>query len=134
LIFETALSADSHAELNSPGSKGRIGGGYGGFFWRFPACDNVEVFTSAARGEDEVHGSVAPWVAWSADFAAGPGVSGRPPIVIRRRTRPRLGIPGSYESAAIRASGRRWPGIVPSCSRLVKSFDVASMWRSRMAD
>jgi predicted dehydrogenase len=83
LIFQTALSADSHAELNSPGSKGRIGGGYGGFFWRFPACDNAKVFTSAARGEDEVHGSVAPWVAWSADFAAGPGVSGAATIVIR---------------------------------------------------
>ena len=83
LIFETALSADSHAELNSPGSKGRIGGGYGGFFWRFPACGNVEVFTATARGEDEVHGSVAPWVAWSADFAAGPGVSGPATIVIR---------------------------------------------------
>ena len=83
LTFETALSADSHAELNSPGSKGRIGGGYGGFFWRFPACEDVEVFTSAARGEDEVHGSVAPWVAWSADFAAGPGVSGPATIVIR---------------------------------------------------
>jgi Family of unknown function (DUF6807) len=41
------------------------------------------VFTSAARGEDEVHGSVAPWVAWSADFAAGPGVSGAATIVIR---------------------------------------------------
>jgi len=83
LIFETALSADSHAKLNSPGSKGRIGGGYGGFFWRFPACGNVEVFTATARGEDEVHGSVAPWVAWSADFAAGPGVSGPATIVIR---------------------------------------------------
>jgi predicted dehydrogenase len=82
LIFESRLRADAGAELNSPGSKGRVGGGYGGFFWRFPACDNVEVFTDQARGEDEVHGSVASWVAWSADFAAGPGASGPATIVI----------------------------------------------------
>jgi Methane oxygenase PmoA len=82
LIFDSLLRADSGVELNSPGSKGRAGGGYGGFFWRFPFCDNVEVFTGQNRGEDEVHGSVAPWVAWVADFAAGPGVSGPATIVI----------------------------------------------------
>jgi predicted dehydrogenase len=82
LIFESRLHADADAQLNSPGSKGRIGGGYGGFFWRFPACDNVEVFTAEARGEDEVHGSLGPWLAWSADFAAGPGISGPATIVI----------------------------------------------------
>lgn len=82
LIFESRLRADSDAQLGSPGSKGRIGGGYGGFFWRFPACDKVEVFAAAARGEDEVHGSVGSWLAWSADFAAGPGISGPATIVI----------------------------------------------------
>jgi predicted dehydrogenase len=82
LIFESRLRADTGAEINSSGSKGRVGAGYGGFFWRFPACENVEVFTAQARGEDEVHGSVAPWVAWVADFAAGPGVSGPATLVI----------------------------------------------------
>jgi predicted dehydrogenase len=82
LIFDSRVRADSGAELNSPGSKGRVGGGYGGFFWRFPACDNVEVFTAQGRGEEEVHGGVAPWVAWVADFAAGPGISGPATIVI----------------------------------------------------
>jgi predicted dehydrogenase len=82
LIFDSQLRTDVGAQLGSPGSKGRIGGGYGGFFWRFPACDNVDVFTAVARGEDEVHGSLAPWLAWSADFAAGPGISGPATIVI----------------------------------------------------
>jgi hypothetical protein len=82
LIFESRLHSDAGAELNSPGSKGRVGAGYGGFFWRFPACEEVEVFTAEARGEDEVHGSLAPWLAWSADFAAGPGISGPATIVI----------------------------------------------------
>ena len=102
------------AELGSPGSKGRIGGGYGGFFWRFPACDNVEVFTAEATGEEKSTGSVAPWIGWSADFAAGPGISGPATIVIASpdalaargalvRTRPQT----------IQASVRRSPGIVP---------------------
>ena len=82
LIFESRLHSDAGAELNSPGSKGRVGAGYGGFFWRFPACEDVGVFTAAARGEDEVNGSLAPWLAWSADFAAGPGISGPATIVI----------------------------------------------------
>jgi hypothetical protein len=29
-----------------------------------------------------VHGSVAPWVAWSADFGAGPGASGPATIIV----------------------------------------------------
>ena len=82
LIFESQLRADTGARSASPGSKGRLGAGYGGFFWRFPACDNVEVYTAETRGEDEVHGSAAPWIAWSADFTAGPGLGGPATIVI----------------------------------------------------
>ena len=82
LTFVSSLTADDRVELGSPGSKGRAGGGYGGFFWRFPACEDVDVFTPAASGEQGVHGTVAPWVAWSADFAAGPGVSGPATIVV----------------------------------------------------
>ena len=82
LSFRTSLHSERGATLGSPGSKGRVGGGYGGFFWRFPACEAVEVFTAAASGETAVHGSVAPWVAWSADFLAGPGISGPATVVI----------------------------------------------------
>ena len=129
LNFETALSADSHAELNSPGSKGRIGGGYGGFFWRFPACGNVEVFTAVARGEDEVHGSVAPWVAWSADFAAGPGVSGPATIVIRAPDAAAAGEPWfvrvlSYPGVGSALAWDR-PVSLPAGGVLRRRFDVA---------
>jgi predicted dehydrogenase len=82
LTFESSLHADSGAEINSSGSKGRTGAGYGGFFWRFPACENVEVFTAEAAGEERVHGSVAPWAAWCADFFAGPGISGPATIIL----------------------------------------------------
>jgi predicted dehydrogenase len=130
LVFESQLRADAGAELNSPGSKGRIGGGYGGFFWRFPACENVEVFTDEARGEDEVHGSLAPWIAWSADFAAGPGTSGPATIVIaspdaaaagepwfvRVSSYPGLGSALAWDRPAILAPGavlqRRFDGVI----------------------
>jgi predicted dehydrogenase len=129
LTFDTALSADSHVELNSPGSKGRIGGGYGGFFWRFPACDDVEVFTTEARGEDEVHGSVAPWVAWSADFAAGPGVSGPATIVIRAPDASAAGEPwfvrvSSYPGLGSALAWDR-PKVLPAGQVLRRCFDVA---------
>ncbi|YAK88011.1 DUF6807 family protein [Paenarthrobacter nitroguajacolicus] len=57
--------------LGSPGSNGRAQGGYGGFFWRLPKVGDATIWTPDARGEDAVHGSVAPWLAWSGTFDAG---------------------------------------------------------------
>ena len=129
LIFESQLRAEASAELASPGSKGRPRSGYGGFFWRFPACENVEVYTAQARGEDEVHGSVAPWIAWSADFAAGPGLAGPATIVIaaseaaksaepwfvRVRNYPGIGSALAWDSTTV----------LPPGSVLSRRFDVA---------
>jgi hypothetical protein len=129
LIFESQLRADTGATLASPGSKGRLGAGYGGFFWRFPACDNVEVYTAETRGEDEVHGSAAPWIAWSADFTAGPGLGGPATIVIaapssataaepwfvRVRDYPGIGSALAWDS----------PTVLPPGAELSRRFDVA---------
>ena len=82
LRFTTVLTAEHPVELGSPGSKGRIAGGYGGFFWRFPYCEKVDVFTPTASGEADVHGSLAPWVAWSAEFFAGPRSCGPATVVV----------------------------------------------------
>lgn len=82
LSFESTLSAEVPIEIGSPGSKGREAAGYGGFFWRFPSCADVDVCTAQARGEAAVNGSVAPWVAWTGDFLAGPGVCGPATIVV----------------------------------------------------
>jgi Family of unknown function (DUF6807) len=129
LVFESSLRADAGAQLGSPGSKGRVGGGYGGFFWRFPACNNVEVFTDHARGEVDVHGTDAPWVAWSADFTAGPGTSGPATIVIA--------APGAAEAgepwfARVRdypgiGSALAWdrPAVLAPGAVLHRRFDVA---------
>jgi predicted dehydrogenase len=129
LIFESKLRTDAGAQLGSPGSKGRIGGGYGGFFWRFPACDNVEVFTAEAGGEDDVHGSVAPWLAWSADFAAGPGISGPATIVIAGPEAAAAGEPWfvrvhSYPGVG---SALAWdqPKVLAPGEVLQRRFDVA---------
>lgn len=68
----TTLRAESTpVELGSPASNGRIGGGYGGFTWRFPSASDVDVRTGRAAGEDAVHGTVAPWLAFSALFGDG---------------------------------------------------------------
>jgi hypothetical protein len=64
LDFEFTLTppGGEPVKLGSPGSNGREGGGYGGFFWRLPPVDELDVCTPHARGELAVHGSVAPWL------------------------------------------------------------------------
>ncbi|PBC55867.1 MULTISPECIES: DUF6807 domain-containing protein [Rhodococcus] len=68
----TALTntADRPVRLGSPATNGRVGAGYGGLFWRLPhPAGDVGVSTARAEGERGVHGSVAPWIAWT-DHAA----------------------------------------------------------------
>ena len=129
LMFESRLRADAEAQLNSPGSRGRIGGGYGGFFWRFPACDNVEVFTAEARGEDEVQGSLGPWLAWSANFAAGPGISGPATVVITASDAAEAGEPWFVRVREYPAVGSAlaWdrPASLAAGGVLRRRFDVA---------
>lgn len=73
LSFELSPSTDRAVMLGGPGSNGRVGGGYGGLAWRLPACGDVDVRTPSARGEEAVHGTIAPWLAWSAAFAGPTG-------------------------------------------------------------
>ncbi|MFC7343549.1 PmoA family protein [Saccharopolyspora griseoalba] len=69
--WELALSStlgnatEREIELGSPATNGRTGAGYGGLFWRLPPAVAPRVFTAAASGERAVHGSVAPWLAWT---------------------------------------------------------------------
>lgn len=50
--------------LGSPGSHGRRGAGYGGFFWRFAPGDRIEVHSRDASGEEALNGSRTPWLLW----------------------------------------------------------------------
>lgn len=67
----TLRAGDESVELGSPGTHGRTRGGYGGFAWRFPTAREVEVRTANASGEDATHGTVSPWIAFSARFPGG---------------------------------------------------------------
>lgn len=71
LDFALSPAGDRPVSLGSPGSNGRFEGGYGGFFWRLPACGDAAVWTPAGAGESEVHGSVTPWLAWAGTFDSG---------------------------------------------------------------
>lgn len=71
LRFELRPSA-SPVTLESPGSRGRSGAGYGGFFWRFAPCARVSVHTPDGSGEEAANGSRAPWLLWTADFGGAP--------------------------------------------------------------
>jgi hypothetical protein len=67
LELSTSLRNATAAELRlgSPATHGRAGAGYGGLFWRLPAAEDARITAAHAEGEDAVHGSVAPWVAYS---------------------------------------------------------------------
>ena len=91
--------------------------------------DNVLVFTAEARGEEGVHGSLAPWVAWSADFAAGPGISGPATIVIAAPDAAAAGEPwfvrvGDYPGLGSALAWDR-PAILAPGAVLQRRFDVA---------
>lgn len=69
LSFTLTPAGAESVSLGSPGSNGREAGGYGGFFWRLPAVEHSVIRTESATGEADVHGSRAPWLAWSGHFA-----------------------------------------------------------------
>jgi hypothetical protein len=62
LAFSLSVAGAEPVRLGSPGSHGRAGGGYGGFFWRLPPVDELQVRTPDATGEADVHGRVAAWL------------------------------------------------------------------------
>lgn len=78
LDFALSPAGGQPVSLGSPGSNGRHEGGYGGFFWRLPACEAATVWTPTGSGESEAHGSVTPWLAWAGKFDGGAPDAGGP--------------------------------------------------------
>jgi hypothetical protein len=72
LELRTTLTnaAGGAVRLGSPATNGRVGAGYGGFFWRLPPAQEPAVRTRGAAGEGDVHGSRSQWLAWT-DRGAG---------------------------------------------------------------
>jgi hypothetical protein len=67
LEFDVTLSAPGSRPvvLGSPGSNGRADAGYGGFFWRLPRTDAMAVRSSRGLTGEQVHGTIADWLAVS---------------------------------------------------------------------
>jgi hypothetical protein len=101
LRMTTSLTnaTDRPVRLGSPATNGRPGAGYGGLFWRMAPGGRPRVFAEAGSGEDAVHGSAAPWVAWAdegLDFtivlSAGDDVTPVDPWFVRVREYPGVGL------------------------------------------
>ncbi|GAB3183123.1 hypothetical protein GCM10027060_17400 [Nesterenkonia halophila] len=73
LSFALTSAVERTVMLGSPGSNGRVGGGYGGFFWRLPAVEDATICTAEAEGEEAVHGSVTDWLMYSGRFGSEHG-------------------------------------------------------------
>ncbi|WP_243738226.1 DUF6807 family protein [Cellulomonas shaoxiangyii] len=65
LRWSSTLHAE-HGELRieSPATNGRPQAGYGGLFWRLAAADTTSVLGEGLAGEQAVHGSRSPWLAF----------------------------------------------------------------------
>lgn len=92
LAIRTQLTnaTDRPLTVSSPVAKGRVGAGYGGFFWRGPAASGAAVLSPAGTGVENAHGRTAPWVAvtdgsWSVLFLPGDEVTARDKWFVRAR-------------------------------------------------
>jgi hypothetical protein len=97
--------------LGSPGSNGRAGAGYGGFFCRAAASAGpLRVLTAQAEGEDAVHGRPSEWLIlggdepgtgrpWSLLFAGEDEPTRADPWFVRTRDYPGVGSALAYEKA-----------------------------------
>ncbi|WP_418153187.1 PmoA family protein [Actinoalloteichus caeruleus] len=72
-----------YLDLGSPATNGKVGGGYGGFFWRAPLSSATpRVFTATAEGEEAVHTTRSGWLAFlghhpnAEDLVRGDGPTG----------------------------------------------------------
>ncbi|WP_114855788.1 DUF6807 family protein [Brachybacterium sp. YJGR34] len=63
LTWRSRLRADATAlTISSPATRGRLGAGYGGLFWRLPGADETRILVEEGRGEPFAHGSTSPFI------------------------------------------------------------------------
>ena len=103
--------------LGSPGTHGRSGAGYGGFFWRAAASEGqFRVCTAEFSGEDDVHGKPSPWLlfggnepvtgrSWSLLLAGEDDVTRADPWFVRTRDYPGVGSALAFEKPVLLAPG-----------------------------
>jgi hypothetical protein len=67
---ELTNPTDRPLAFHSPAAQGRVGAGYGGFFWRGPDTpDPVTILSPIGTGVEAVHGRPADWLAVTGDTA-----------------------------------------------------------------
>jgi hypothetical protein len=115
--FELENVTSAPVTLGSPGTHGRAGGGYGGFFWRAATSQSaIEVRTRDAEGEDDVHGHPAEWLifggsdpgtgrSWSLLLAGQDAVTRADPWFVRTRDYPGVGSALAYEKPVVLEPG-----------------------------
>jgi Methane oxygenase PmoA len=116
--------------LGSPGTQGRAGAGYGGFFWRAATSEGgIRVQTPDAEGEDAVHGHPAEWLIfggndpgnampWSLLLAGQDALTRADPWFVRTRDYPGLGSALAFEQPV-----ELGPGQIAARSLLVAVLD-----------
>ncbi|MFC8304466.1 DUF6807 family protein [Specibacter sp. NPDC057265] len=112
LRFSLTPAGSGPVALGSPGSNGREAGGYGGFFWRLPPVAHSTVRTASASGEEAVHGSRAPWLAWSGEFGTAPATlvftappEADDPWFVRAAGYPGVGSSLAWDAAVVLQAG-----------------------------
>jgi hypothetical protein len=64
---------DRPLAIRSPAASGRVGAGFGGFFWCAPrTASSARVFGPAGAGVEAVHGKVSDWIALTGGTDGGP--------------------------------------------------------------
>ncbi|MEV6184523.1 DUF6807 family protein, partial [Streptomyces sp. NPDC052015] len=97
--------------IGSPATNGRPGAAYGGFFWRArKEAGAPRVFTAAAEGEEEIHGTRADWLAlagatWTLVFAGATERTRRDPWFVRAAEYPGVGSSLAHEERLPVAAG-----------------------------
>jgi hypothetical protein len=110
--FTLTNATDRELLVRSPAAHGRVGAGYGGFFWRAPAGTAAARVASAAGDRVEtVHGGRSPWLSvggradgahdWTLLFIGGTARTREDPWFVR--TRDYLGV----------GSALAWDGPLP---------------------
>ncbi|GAB3551216.1 hypothetical protein GCM10027404_19940 [Arthrobacter tumbae] len=116
--FSLTPAGEDAVSLGSPGSNGRSGGGYGGFFWRLPAGENTTMTTADASGEAGVHGTVSDWLCWQGTF------DGRPATLLF------LPNDNAIDPWFVRAEGYPGVGLALAWDRAVTTTREAPLARS----
>jgi hypothetical protein len=117
--FSLENVTEGAVSLGSPGTNGRAGAGYGGFFWRAAASEGeLRVSTAQSCGEDAVHGRPSDWLVfggtepgtgriWSLLLAGEDGVTRADPWFVRTRDYPGVGSALAFERPILLDPGER---------------------------